>query len=166
MESGRLCISLVMKKACLLYICVLVAGSVPFAGCGYRSDSVLPFIRRVTGISLPGTVSIVSEFDQGEFEAVGKYRLEQKDVGAFLSSHPFHPFDQAHRYISRFNHYTSSGLIPLSDTIPRLDTASLQYFTGCKEGNAWLFTLNEKTGELWVEIQYPDFGGQGPGCRL
>jgi len=166
MESRRLCISLPMKTPCLLYIIVIVTGSVIFESCQYHNNSVLPFIRRVTKISIPGKISTISEFDQGELEAGGKYQLEQKDLGGFLSSNPFHPIDQEYHYISRFNFYSKSGLIPLSDSIPFSDTFHLKYFYGCRQGNSWLFTLNEKSGELWIEIQYPDLGGKGPSCKL
>src|ERR1700754_681831 len=166
MEYGRICISFLMKTPCLLYSIVLLSGSLLFASCQFQGFSVLSYIRSVTRISIPANTTILSEFDQGEFEAVGKYQLDQKEVGRFLSSNPFHSIDQEHRYISHFNLYTRSGLIPLSDSIPLSDKFHLKFFYGCKEGNAWLFTINEKTGELWVEVQYPDLGGQGPSCKL
>jgi hypothetical protein len=52
------------------------------------------------------------------------------------------------------------------DSIPFSDKSHLRYFYGCKEGDSWHFILNEKSGELWIEIQYPDFKGQGPACKL
>lgn len=153
-----------MKTAYLPYI--IVVGSVIFGSCQYNSSSVLSFIRRVTKISLPSNISIISEFDQGELEAGGKYQLEKKDLEGFLSKTPFHPIDQQFRYLSHFNFYSRANLIPRSDSIPLSELSNLKYYYGCKEGNSWLFTLNEKSGELWVEVQYPDFKGQGPSCKF
>jgi len=149
-----------------LHIILLLGASVVFASCQYNSGSVLPFIRRVTKVSLPNKIAIISEYDQGELEAGGKYRLEQKDIGSLLSKYPFHSIDQQYLYSSHFNRMGKSGLFPLSDSIPLSDKSQLKYFYGCKEGNDWLFTLNEKSGELWIEVQYPDFQGQGPACKI
>jgi hypothetical protein len=153
-----------MKTANFPYI--IFAGFVIFGSCRYNSNSVLSFIRRVTKISIPSNTSIISEFDQGELEAGGKYQLEQKDLEGFMSNNPFHPIDQQFRYISHFNFYSRANLIPGSDSIPLSESSNLKYFYGCKKGNSWLFTLNEKSGELWVEVQYSDFKGQGPACKL
>jgi len=155
-----------MKAPLLLHIILLLGGSVLFASCQYDNGSVLPFIRRVTKVSLPDKIAIISEYDQGELEAGGKYQLEQKDIGSFLSKYPFHPIDQQYLYSSHFNQMGKSGLFPLSDSIPLSDKSHLKYFYGCKKGNDWLFTLDEKSGELWIEVQYPDFQGQGPGCKI
>jgi hypothetical protein len=149
-----------MKTPFFRDILVITAVSVVLASCQYDSNSVLSFIRKVTKISIPGNISTVSEFDQGELEAGGKYQIEEEDVKNFLSGNPFHPIDQQYQYISHFNTYSKNDKIQLADS------SHLKYFYGCKGGNSWLFTLNEKTGELWIEVQYPDFGGQGPGCKL
>ncbi|PSL23297.1 hypothetical protein [Chitinophaga ginsengisoli] len=151
-----------MKKAYFQYRLVFITGLVIFMSCQNDSNSILPFIRRVTKISLPNNISIISEFDQGELEAGGKYRLQQKDIRSFLSKNNFHPIDQQCRDMSHFNLMGKAGLFPPADTIPLSDTSHLEYLYGCKEGNSWLFTLNEKSGELWIEVQYPDFQGQGP----
>jgi hypothetical protein len=165
MELRGLCISLPMKTPFFQYIIVIVTGSVIFASCQYDSISVLSFIRRVTKISIPADISTISEFDQGELEAGGKYQLKQKDLEEFLSTNYFHSIDQEYYHLSRFNFYSRAGLIPPSDSIPFLDKFHLKYFYGCRKGNFWLFTLNKKSGELWIEVQYPDFGGQGPSCN-
>ncbi len=156
-----------MKASLSLHIIVFLAGSVIFISCQSDTGSVLSFIRRVAKISLPNNISIISEFDQGELEAGGKYRLEQKELDSFLTRNKnFRPIDQQYHYMSHFNLMSKSGLFPLSDSIPFSDKLYLKYFYGCKEGNSWLFTLNEKSGELWIEVEYPDFQGQGPACKI
>lgn len=166
MELSALRILLLMKTPCFVYVIFIVVGSVIFASCQFNSNSVLSSIRRVTKISIPNNISTISEFDQGELEAGGKYQIEGNDLKGFLSSNPFHPIDQEYLYMSRFNFFSKAGLVPLSDSIPMSDKSHLKYFYGCREGDSWLFTLNEKSGELWVEVQYPDFKGQGPACKF
>jgi hypothetical protein len=131
------------------------------SGCFFATNkgSTLRYIRRITAVSLPADLAIISEFDQGELEAGGKYLLEKKDIKAFLAENPFIALDEPHQHIIQFNQYNQTDQIPFSDSV------HLMYFSGCKTGNSWLFTLNVITGELWIEVQYPDLGGQGPSCN-
>jgi hypothetical protein len=166
MELRHLCIFIPMRTPLFLNIVGLLTGSAIFASCHFNNESELSFIRRVTKIPIPNDISTISEFDQGELEAGGKYRLEQKDLEGFLSKNNFRPIDRQYLYMSHFNLMGKSGLFPLSASIPLSDKSHLKYFYGCKGGNSWLFTLNEKSGELWVEVEYPDLQGQGPGCKI
>jgi len=165
MELRRLGIYLSMLTSRFLCIVIVILGVFTlFPGCLYENSSVLPFIRSVTRVSIPSSISTISEFDQGELKAGGKYQLEQKDVESFLSKNSFRPIDQEYLLLSHFNLMGKADLFPISDSIPISDTSHLQYFYGCKEGNSWIFTLHEKSGKLWIEIQYPDFQDQGPAC--
>jgi hypothetical protein len=65
-----------------------------------------------------------------------------------------------------FNLFCQTNLIPVSDSLPSPDTRQLHYFSGCKPGDAWVVILDEKTGELWINVQYPDPGGLAVECNL
>jgi hypothetical protein len=126
------------------------------AGCQYFPGSNLSFIREVTKVEIPGHTTMISEFDNGEWIAGGKYQIKEKDIKAFLAENSFQPIDQQYRSRSLFNTFSKDDHIPWSDSL------HLKYISDCREGHSWNFTVNENTGELWVEVQYPDWGGQGP----
>ena len=138
------------------------------AACQSPEGDVLPFIKKVTKIRFPDQIKIVSEYDNGEYEAMGKYRLRPEDIPAFIASHPFVlvPLEIPRPPLTDFNSFCHANLIPLSDTIPLPEIRPLHYFSGCKPGNSWEFIMDEKTGELWINVQYPDPGGLTPGCNL
>jgi hypothetical protein len=139
---------------------VLLLGIMLITGCSFpgNTSATLQYIRRVTAVNLPANVTVIAEFDQGEWETGGKYRLQKEDIEPFLLHHPFIPVDELYQRLTHYNQLNETEQIPFSDS------THLKYFTGCKKGNAWLFTLNVSTGELWIEVQYPDWAGQAPPC--
>ena len=138
------------------------------ARCQSTEGDVLPFIKKVTNIRFPDRTKIVSEYDNGEYEAMGKYWLRPQAIPAFIASHPFVPLPVEHPrlLLMDFNLFCQANLIPLSDSLPSPDTRTLHSFSGCKSGDAWVFIMNEKTVELWINIQYPDPGGLSVECKL
>ncbi len=48
---------------------------------------------------------------------------------------------------------------------PAPSSTRLRGIHGCTDGNTWLGYLDESSGELWLEVNYPDWGGDPPGCR-
>lgn len=42
--------------------------------------------------------------------------------------------------------------------------AALRGIHGCRPGNTWLGYLDPESGRFWIEIMYPDWGGDFPGC--
>ncbi|MBO9199878.1 MULTISPECIES: hypothetical protein [Niastella] len=124
------------------------------AGCQFFQGSNLSYIREVTKVDIPGHITTISEFDNGEWIAGGKYLIKEEYIKAFLAENSFHPVDEQYR--SLFNTISKEDHIPLSDLL------HLKYISNCQGANSWVFTINEKSGELWVEVQYPDFGGLGP----
>jgi len=69
----------------ILYCIVFVSVSLFFPSCHLLadSDSSLSYIRRITGLSLPSHISVISEFDQGELEMGGKYQIEKRTLRGF-----------------------------------------------------------------------------------
>ena len=156
MESGAQSILSLMKLFHFGNHLVTIVALVTLAGCQYFQGSVLPFIREVTKVKMPGHITTISEFDNGEWIAGGKYIIKEEDLKAFLAENAFQPMDQLHRYWSHFNTISKEDHIPVSDSL------HLKYISGCREGNSYLFIVNENNGELWLEVQYPDWGGTRP----
>jgi len=134
--------------------------SLLLVGCGLLTDrSNINYITKITRISLPDDVRIISEYDNGEFMMVGKYQLPKKEIERFIVGKPFKHIDQFFTIVSRI-----FRIVGKEYRIPLDDSTHLSYFTGCKPGNDWSFIINDSTGELWVKVGYPDWGGLGPGC--
>lgn len=155
MESGGQSILSPMKTFHFRNHLVTVIASVILAGCQNFPGS-LSFVREVTKVEIPGHITTISEFDNGEWIAGGKYLIQEQDIKTFLAKNSFQPIDK--KYRSLFNTISKEDHIPLSDSL------HLKYISNCncREGHSWVFTVNENTGELWIEVQYPDWGGQGP----
>lgn len=152
----------------LLYILFLTMLLLWSTGCRSREGFVLPFTKKVTDIRFPDHIKIVSEYDNGAYEAMGKYQLRPQDLPAFIGSHPFVPLPPGRPRLPLmdFNLFCQAHLIPLSDSLPSPDARPLHYFSGCKPDDTWVFILDEKTGELWINVQYPDPGGLAFECNL
>ena len=135
---------------------VVIVVLVTLAGCQYFHGSVLPLIREVTKVKMPGHLKTISEFDNGEWIAGGKYMIKEEDLKTFLAENAFQPIGKQTSYVSLFNTLSKEYHIPLSDSL------HLKYISDCQGEHSWVFTVNENTGELWVEVQYPDWGGKGP----
>lgn len=156
---------MIFRLGCVVFFTALLLCA---PGCWLGEGSVLNFAKRVTKIPIPEHTQILSEYDNLEYEAMGKYQLRAQDIPAFVASHPFVPVPSGPSQlpIMHFNSICHSNLIPLSDSIPSPDIRLLQYFTGCTPDNTRTFILDEKTGELWINIQYPDPGGLASSCKL
>jgi len=162
-DSGILQAMIAHKVLRVFIQAALLVGA---SGCGFDNGSILSYVKRVTKISIPSHTKTLSEYDQGEFEAVGKYQLRPEDLQPFIRQYPFHLIDRQCKYMSHFNVFSQSDLIPRADSIPFGGGMPLKYFQGCKGSNAWLFIVDEKSGALWIEVQYPDRGGLAPTCKL
>jgi hypothetical protein len=168
MESHGFGIFKPMTPLRLVYILSFATLLLWSSGCQSPEGDVLPFIKKVTEIGFPDQIKILSEYDNGEYEAMGKYELRPEDIPSFIASHPFVPvpLEYPRPPLMDFNSFCQADLIPLSDTIPLPDIRQLHYFSGCKPCNSWVFIMDEKTGELWINLQYPDPGGLTRGCNL
>lgn len=153
MESGEQSILSSMKTFRFSNHLVTMFALAILAGCQNFPDS-LTFIREVTKVEMPDQITTISEFDNGEWITGGKYLIKEHDLKTFLVKNAFHSIDK--QYLSLFNTISKEEHIPLSDSL------HLKYISNCREGHSWVFTVNENTGELWVEVQYPDWGGKGP----
>ncbi len=119
------------------------------AGCHTGKGSYyIPLIEKTANLLLPPSIAVISEFDAGELEVGGKYRLSASDIEPFLKSLPFHVLDEAFTTQSRYNFFSPVDKIP----IDRCD--SIWYYTGNSKGNSWIFTLDKNMGYLWIEVRY------------
>lgn len=51
------------------------------------------------------------------------------------------------------------------ECLPTLsDEPLVIYAAGCSDYQAWIALLNPETGDLWLEVSFPDFAGDIPGC--
>lgn len=125
-------------------------------GCSDREN--INYIRKVTNISLPADIKVIAEYDNGETISIGKYRLKTNEIAGFMANKSFRKVDMRFPPLSQFNAFDKKEAMSLDDS------TNLRYFTGCNPDNSWLFTINITTGDLWVEVQYPDPGGLSPGC--
>ena len=114
----------------------------------------LGFVKQHSGLDLPGNVSEVDTFDDGETFVVAHVRLP--DVAAFVQAHPFEgPADP-----DALRPYVES-LRPAHRALP--SGPDVVGASGVQGENHWDAVLDESDGELWIVVRYPDFAGDPPG---
>jgi hypothetical protein len=119
------------------------------------------YMERITSIQFPEGTKTIETSDNGEFATQGKFKLNESEVTTFLGAHPFDTLGKWHemRFKEKF--------FLLSETSRPVinDKKVFRHFQDCKPGNQWTYLLKITSGELWVEVQYPDWGGTGPSCE-
>ena len=163
-----------MKK--ILWTCILlvVFRFSCILGCNHLSTS---FIERVTKTKFPPRTSTLQTYDNGELVVVGKYQIAKKEVKQYAERYNFRPYISYTEYqkswlkdsnmkfedvfmgLRMMNALQSKSGIRLAKIENSRD---FKVLTGCSPDNTWSFLLNVKTGELWLEVMYPDMAGDSP----
>lgn len=117
------------------------------------------FIKRITGIDLPYNVQTIEEVDNGEYILIGKYILP--DGRRFSASDKLKPLKSSNDISLAF---TDIFLKPENRPVFNADSR-FKYWADCAPGNSWWILLNDETGELWIEVRYPDWSGDAPPCE-
>lgn len=149
-----------MKKRAILIVGFIITVEI-LVGAYYIYDqffSTKTYIENITGIEFPNLTSTEEEFDNGEFVVVAKYTLSESNRKSFIkenhlieySKNPIHLAFTNELHQENQPNYLGSDLFVLED---------------CTKYNSWKILTNLKTGELWVEVLYPDFSGDAPTCN-
>lgn len=119
--------------------------------------STLSFASRVTGLPLRDA-SVLEAGDDAELSAQLYAVLAPPAVDGLAATLPVADRPEPWPGDSFFRRETIDGF-----PHPGPD-AELRGVHGCTEHNEWLGYLDARSGELWLEIMYPDMGGDAPGC--
>ena len=94
--------------------------------------------------------------DNGEFAIVGKYMVKDKnEVQDFIDKNNLTLVENNNKPFNYDNVLSKENQIDYSKK-------SLYYLSARSVSNTWYYLINKDTGELWVEVDYPDASGDNP----
>lgn len=124
----------------------------------------LAYFEERTGIDLPAFPSELAEYDDGELSCILYVVLPPDQVSRLLATPDFRRGEQE-RLSGRIEpaRMFRIGMLPEKYQHPSRG-ARLHQAQGCRGRTSWQAVLDENSGALWIEVQYPDWGGDGPSC--
>lgn len=147
--SKKVKISLIV----VLLITLLIGGNFLYN----RYFSVKGYIERVCKIEFPAWTSTEQEVDNGEFAAIGKYVLAESSRESFITDHQLEAYSKSPIQL------TFTYLLTKSNR-PNYAASNLYGKEDCNGPYSWTILTNSITGELWIEVAYPDFSGDSAPC--
>lgn len=121
--------------------------------------SVTSFITKTTGIELPEGTETIETKDNWEFVCLGYYRIQNEYIDSFVKENRLSKFGGANFALS-FDEY-----LELNNRSANTEISQCVFLDSCKGGNHWHVILNTTSGELWIEVTYPDMSGDAPPCE-
>jgi len=127
----------------------------------------IAYFEKISGVSFPENMKIVSCFDNGESYISIKAILDTDDVKSIidksdlkridgLDSLKNHTFNIPDVFIGEMNSFFESK----DDKI--IKSSSLFFLDSCSATNRIMFVFDKAKGFFWGIVQYPDFAGDAP----
>lgn len=120
--------------------------------------SVRKSIEQTTQIDLPCGTETVETADNYEYTSQGKFLIPESEIRSFIREYNLQPLSNtpAHQF---------STILLSKKHQPVVDRSKPFFFLeDCHEQNTWRVLLNERTGELWIVVDYPDMAGDNIPC--
>jgi hypothetical protein len=136
---------------------LLIISLIYFASCklGYEADK--EFYEKISGIKIPDNYKVLENIDNGEFVTATVFQMDTATINQFAKANHFDT-----TIISmpswQFLVISKNYFNTYKPDFKRSDVVLVNY--GDKGKNSWQYVIDTKTKRLWVEIQYPDLGGQ------
>lgn len=134
---------------------MIVAGLI-LIGCSPRKNE----IERLSMINLLKGTETVEIVDNGEFEVDGKFMIPQKAIDKFSRENDLQPLENVASYSEQF-----IKLLSIENTPQVEKKDEYLWLEDCNANNHWRFLLDEHTGELWTNVEYPGKDGDAPPCN-
>jgi hypothetical protein len=127
----------------------------------------LSFVRKATRLRLPMWPAELYTFDNAEFCELTYMTLKPTQVQDVLNSAAFHP---ALHHPERVSPQDPSDFMLITQ-LPvekrrAVSNAALYHAGGCSDHQSWSALLDPGSGSLWIEVLYPDMGGDDPSCSF
>lgn len=138
-----------------LSIALLALGSCCLGG---GSPFTLSYARDVTGLAL-SPISDATTADDGEMASFVHGTLSISEARAIAQTATETVIVDGADTFGEFVRHRAAA----EASTPRPGT-TLHRFAGCTSAQAWVGLVDPETGEIWIEILYPDWAGDAPGC--
>lgn len=156
-----------MSRRHMIWVAIAVAPFAMLLVAGYSAIAFhhwisLSFISRITGVEFPPGISNVTIYDNTEYVVVAHVHVPNDQVAAFVQLNDFEKIEDRQELkdrIAQVSRFAPSLFDARFRDVPM--TANWNKL-GRTESNTWLFQLDRATGDLWIEVMYPDRGGDPP----
>jgi hypothetical protein len=135
-------------------ISIIITTGIAFLVLFSCSNQTRKYIEKVTNVTLPSNTEIIETYDNGEFFLISKLRMGKKDQIASIIK--IFDLKQLTKNISVI-HFDKA----LSEENRVIINNVHDFYFTIEENTAhqWRVLCNMVTGELWIEIIYPDYAG-------
>lgn len=125
----------------------------------------LSYFEERTGIDLPTFPSELAVYSDFEMSSTLHMVLPRDRVSRLLAMPSFRRGDQE-RLSNQLEPPRLFRIRMLPRKYQRLPRGThMHQAHGCRGRTSWQAILDEGSGALWIEVQYPDWGGDGPSCQ-
>lgn len=113
----------------------------------------LEYYEKISGVKFPHNIEVVECHDNAEFVTTAFIKIPLDSINEFLVGGNFKKVNQEFEPdFLGMNWISKQNLVfPNNENLYELNARS--------KSNTWYYLLDKRTGKLWCEIQYPDWGG-------
>jgi hypothetical protein len=157
---GKQSFSTGAKMAATLLVTLLLGSKACYRGYagGFAAD--------VSGLPLPSAPWRIFAHDDAEMSVLVHVRLSTQEQQSVRAAAAFHPA----RHEASFGPAAPVDFLRSEELPPVLRSIDANHEVlhagGCHPEQAWVALLDADSGDLWVEVQYPDHSGDVPPCTF
>ncbi len=132
-----------------------------FAASRYYHAANFEYVSRVTGIVLPVGSPQLDSNDNLQNMVVVYTQLQRQEIEPLIQKYRFQPANQPQTGYDRTPWFLQGAMRELGFMHNSLPAEAQLYIRSECDWNA---AIDITTGQLWIAVNYPDWGGVGPTC--
>jgi hypothetical protein len=146
-----------IKNILRIFVSILALYVVYMIWANTTGHSRISYVQNTTGVNLPSGLIEINKGPYYDYGTSLHVVIPEEKISEFTKAISFKPVDKYHRHY--VEHMIKDIKTPYN-VMPSDD--DLIWFEGSSERNSWDFFLNEKNGNMWIMIFYPDLAGDLP----
>jgi hypothetical protein len=125
----------------------------------------IAFVASASRLPLPDRPRDAVSYDNGQFAILVSIDLSPSERDAILRTGQFH---RAAHGATRVAPQSPSDFRSINRLPPSVrviqGAGDLYHGGGCSTHQSWTALLDKSSSRIWIEVLYPDWGGDDPGC--
>lgn len=129
------------------------------------TESDIAFVAAASRLPLPSRPPDAVSYDNGQFAILVSIHLSLAERDAILRTGQFH---RAAHGATRVAPQSPSDFRSINRLPPSVrviqGAGDLYHGGGCSTHKSWTALLDKSSNRIWIEVLYPDWSGDDPGC--
>ena len=151
-----------MKKIYLIYFLAIIFIQCKNIPKSYDANETQKWITNISGIKVPESARLIEFYPYIEYGKILKFQLEFEDKRKFIEEYNLESITSIKNKLVLIgevekDYYNISNL--------QFKEGVYFYLNDCKSKNTWNVLVNKISGELWLEMLYPDWSGDAAPCN-